>query len=298
MPPLEWQHGSGETSFSEEMLNKGNIGDHCSLELKGEKAMEFATILFEKSEGVGIITLNRPQSLNAINTQFVREFDQLLDEISKDDAIAAVIITGTEKVFAAGADIKEIFGLKTPLDAHFFITGVHALFNKIEHLPKPVIAAVSGLALGGGCELALTCDIRIAAENAVFGQPEINIGVIPGGGGTQRLPRLIGLGRAKELLYSGKSIDAQEAYRIGLVNKVVPLGSLLDEAKNMAAKYARQPGFALKIIKKVVNEGINMDLQSALTYELRCFELLFATEDQKEGMQAFIEKRKPTFKGR
>jgi enoyl-CoA hydratase len=263
-----------------------------------EKAMEFTTILFEKSEGVGIITLNRPQSMNAINTQFVKEFDQLLDEISKDDEVAAVIITGTEKVFAAGADIKEVGAFKTPLDAHFFITGVHALFNKIEHLPKPVIAAVSGLALGGGCELALTCDVRIAAENAVFGQPEIKIGVIPGGGGTQRLPRLIGLGRAKELLYSGDAIDVQEAYRIGLVNKVVPLGSLLDEAKKMAAKYAKQPGFALKMTKKVVNEGINMDLPSALAYEARCFELLFATEDQKEGMRAFIEKRKPTFQGK
>ena len=260
--------------------------------------MELTTILFEKSEGRGIITLNRPQSMNAISTLFVREFDAVLDEIAGDEALGAVIITGSEKVFAAGADIKEIGAFKTPLDAHFFITAVHALFNRIEHLPKPVIAAVSGLALGGGCELALTCDIRIAADNAVFGQPEIKIGVIPGGGGTQRLPRLIGLGRAKELLYSGDPIDAQEAYRIGLVNKVVPLASLLDEAKKMAAQYAKQPGFALKMTKKVVDAGINMDLQSALAYEARCFELLFATEDQKEGMRAFIEKRKPSFKGK
>ncbi len=260
--------------------------------------MEFTTILLEKSKGIGIITLNRPQSMNAISTQLVREFDVALDEIAKDEAIAAVIITGTDKVFAAGADIKEIAEFKTPLDAHLFVTGVHALFNKIEQLEKPVIAAVSGLAMGGGCELALTCDIRIAAENAVFGQPEIKIGVIPGAGGTQRLPRLIGLGRAKEMLYSGDSIDAQEAYRIGLVNKVLPIASLMDEAKKIATKYAQQPGFALKITKMAVNQGMNMDLPSALSYEARCFELLFSTEDQKEGMRAFNEKRRPTFKGR
>jgi enoyl-CoA hydratase len=165
-------------------------------------------------------------------------------------------------------------------------------------LDKPVIAAVSGLALGGGCELALACDLRIAAENATFGQPEIKIGVIPGAGGTQRLPRLVGLGRAKELLFTGDTIDAQEAYRIGLVNKVVPVEALMSETRKLALKVTKQPPLALKTTKAVVNEGINMNIQSALALEARGFEILFSTEDQKEGMKAFLEKRKPIFKGK
>jgi len=209
-----------------------------------------------------------------------------------------VIITGSEKVFAVGADIKEVSGIATSVDAHSFVTKVRSVFNKIENLEKPVIAAVSGLALGGGCELSLACDIRIAAENAMFGQPEIKIGVIPGGGGTQRLTRLVGIGIGKEMLYTGDPIDAEEAYRVGLVNKVVPLKSLMDEAKKMASKFSKQPGFALRMTKMVVNEGIKMDLQSALSHEARCFELLFSTEDQKEGMKAFVEKREPIFKNR
>ena len=259
--------------------------------------MEFNTIRYEKQNQIAVITLNRPKSMNAIDSIFIREFHQLFDEIKDDDEIGAVIITGSEKVFAAGADIKEVGGIATPAQAHEFVVKVQSLFNKIESLEKPVIAAVSGLALGGGCELTLVCDIRIAAENALFGQPEMKIGVIPGGG-TQRLTRLIGVGRAKEMLYTGDPIDAEEAYRIGLVNKVVPVGSLMDESKEMAVKFLKQPGFALRITKMVVNEGINMDLQSALAHEARCFELLFSTEDQKEGMMAFVEKRKPEFKNR
>lgn len=260
--------------------------------------MKFDTVIFEKEDGIGIITLNRPKSLNAIDSDFLDEMERLIDEIAKDNDIGAVIITGSEKVFAAGADIKEISGIAKPVDAHSFVRRGQIVFNKIETLEKPVIAAVSGLALGGGCELSLACDIRIAAENAMFGQPEIKIGVIPGAGGTQRLPRLIGLGRAKELLYTGDPIDAQEAYRVGLVNKVVPVDSLMAEAKKMAGKFIKQPGFALRITKMVVNEGINMDMQSALAHEARCFELLFSTEDQKEGMNAFVEKRKPVFQNR
>ncbi|MCK4795674.1 MAG: enoyl-CoA hydratase/isomerase family protein [Desulfobacteraceae bacterium] len=256
------------------------------------------TLNYEKNEGIGIITLNRPESMNAISSEFIGELDQILDEIANDDEVSVVIITGGKKFFAAGADIKEVIGLKTPIEAHRFVASAQSVFNKIESLEKPVIAAVSGLALGGGCELTLACDIRISADNAIFGQPEIKIGVIPGGGGTQRLPRLIGLGMAKELLYTGEPIDAQEAYRIGLVNKVVPVDSLIEEAKKMAAKIVRQPNLALRITKLVVNEGINMELKSALTHEARCFEWLFSTEDQKEGMKAFVEKRKPIFKGK
>jgi len=260
--------------------------------------MEFNTIRYEKENHIAIITLNRPKSMNAIDSIFIWEFHQLFDEIKDDDEVDAVIITGSEKVFAAGADIKEVGDIKTPVQAHEFVTKVQSLFNKIENLEKPVIAAVSGLALGGGCELSLACDIRIAAENTLFGQPEIKIGVIPGGGGTQRLPRLVGVGRAKELLYTGDPIDAEEAYRVGLVNKVVPVVSLMDEAKKMATEFMQKPVYALKMIKACVNNGFSMDLRSALAYEARCFEFLFSTEDQKEGMKAFMEKRKPEFKNR
>ncbi len=259
--------------------------------------MNLETILYEKKESIGTVTLNRPKSMNAISSQLVSELSMVFEAISDDSDISAVIITGTEKVFAAGADIKEVSKLNTPFDAHSFVDKVQTLFNKIENLPIPVIAAVGGLALGGGCELCLACDIRIAAENAVFGQPEIKIGVIPGGGGTQRLPRLVGTGIAKELLYTGDPVDAKEAFRIGLVNKVVPGASLMEEALKMAGKMVRQPKFALEITKMVVNNGMNMDISSALAYEARCFELLFSTDDQKEGMKAFIEKRKPSFRG-
>jgi enoyl-CoA hydratase len=260
--------------------------------------MEFNTIDFNKEGQIAVITLNRPKSMNAINNEFIDELDRILNKIAGDDEIGAVIITGSEKVFAVGADLKEINSIAMPVDAHSFVSRVQCVFNKIERSEKPFIAAVSGLALGGGCELSMACDIRIAAENAMFGQPEIKVGVIPGAGGTQRLPRLIGMGRAKELLYTGDPVDALEAYRIGLVNKVVPVKALMDEAKKMAGKFIRQPGFTLRITKMVVNDGINMDLQSALAYEARCFELLFSTEDQKEGVKAFVEKRKPVFKNR
>ncbi|MBU1343195.1 MAG: enoyl-CoA hydratase/isomerase family protein [Proteobacteria bacterium] len=257
--------------------------------------MNFNTIICEKNEGIGIITLNKPQSMNALDSELVKELHHAFDELADDQALTAVIICGSEKVFAAGGDIREICRITTPVEAHRFITRVHALFNTIEGFLVPVIAAISGLALGGGCELALACDIRIASETAIFGQPEINIGVIPGGGGTQRLPRLVGVGKAKELLYTGESIDAKEALRIGLVNKVVPTASLMDAAGAMAAKCSLKPAFALKMTKMAVNDGMNMDLYSALKYETRCFEWLFATHDQKEGMAAFIEKRIPKF---
>ena len=174
---------------------------------------------------------------------------------------------------------------------------IQAVYNQIENSEKPIIAAVNGPALGGGLELALACDIRIAAENAIFGSPEIKIGVIPGGGGIKRLTRLIGLGKARELLYTGEPINAQEANSIGLVNKVVSLQSLMVEAKKMAAKLVKQPRHALTLTKIAINKGMDMDLQSALANEARCFEILFSTEDQKEGMKAFLEKRKPVFKG-
>ncbi|BBO74627.1 crotonase [Desulfosarcina widdelii] len=260
--------------------------------------MNLNTLNYEKKQKIVLIGINRPKYMNALNSEVIAELGQAFDHVAADEDASVVIIHGGEKAFAAGADIKEISNLSTPVEAHRFVSRVHHLFNKIENFEKPVIAAVSGVALGGGCELILSCDIRIAAENAFFGVPEINIGVIPGGGGTQRLPRLIGIGRAKELIYSGIPIDAKEAHRIGLVNKVVPVEELLDSTEAIAAKYANQPAFALKVAKMAVNDGINMDLGSALSYEQRCFELLFSTEDQKEGMRAFIEKRSPVFSGK
>jgi enoyl-CoA hydratase len=257
--------------------------------------MDYKTILYEKKDRIGTITLNRPKSMNSLSSELLRELDHVLTEIDRDDDVKVVILTGSEKFFAAGADITEIGQIKTPVDAHRFLKMAQAVFNHIEDLEKPVIAAISGLALGGGCELTLACDLRIAADNSTFGQPEIKIGVIPGAGGTQRLPRIVGVTKAKELLYTGDFMDAQEAYRIGLLNKVVPAASLVEEARKMALKIARQPGFALKATKLSVNGGLNMDIKSAMAYEARCFEILFSTDDQKEGMNAFIEKRKPAF---
>ena len=262
--------------------------------------MEYKTILYEKEEGIGTITLNRPKAMNALSSEMLRELSDLLDEIEGDDGVKVVIITGgNEKFFAAGADIKELESFQKPMDAHGFTKMAQAAITKFEDFDKPVIAAISGYALGGGLELSMACDIRIAAENAFFGQPEITLGVIPGGGGTQRLPRLVGICKAKELLYTGDRIDANEAHRIGLVNKVVPVGSLMDETRKMAEKIASRPGVAVKVTKLVVNSGVGTaNIHSALEYEQRGFEILFSTEDQKEGMQAFIEKRKAEFKGR
>jgi enoyl-CoA hydratase/carnithine racemase len=264
----------------------------------GGEVAGFNTILYEKEESIALIRLNRPESLNALSDQLLFELNKIIDSVAAEEKISVVIITGTEKVFAAGADIKEVINLTTPLKAHRFVRSIQGVFNKIEMLEKPVIAAVSGLALGAGCELALACDFRIAASNAMFGQPEIKIGLIPGAGGTQRLPRLIGQGRAKELLYTGNSIDASEAYRIGLVNRVVPKKSLIGEVKRFAHQLKKQPQVALRLIKSAVNEGMKMDFQSALDYEGRCFEIVFSTEDQKEGLKAFINKAKPIFRGR
>lgn len=256
--------------------------------------MKYKTILYNKAEGIGSITLNRPKAYNAISIEMLKELNHVLFEIKEDVEIKVVLIAGSEKYFAVGADITELGSINSPADAYDFIKHLD-VFHRIESLDRPVIAAISGFALGGGCELSMCCDIRVAAENATFGQPEIKIGVMPGAGGTQRLPRFIGMSKAKELLYTGDMIDANEAYRLGLVSKVVPVESLLDEARALALKIARQPGVALRAIKLAVNGGIDMDIKSAIAYEARCFEILFSTKDQKEGARAFIEKRKPAF---
>jgi enoyl-CoA hydratase len=260
--------------------------------------MKYKTINLRKEGGLATITLNRPDNLNALNGQAFCELGAVLDEAERDDGVKVVLLTGGEHCFSAGFDLREINELAPLAQARRFLREAHGVFDRIEELEKPVVAAISGFALGGGCELALACDLRIAAENATFGQPEIKIGMIPGGGGTQRLPRLIGLTKAKELLYTGDHINAQEAYRIGLLNRVVASASLMDEAKGMALKIASQPQSALKAAKFAVNGGRNMDMQSAMAYEARCFDLLFSSEDQKEGVMAYMEKRKPVFKNR
>jgi len=260
--------------------------------------MGFETICYEQKDQVGWIKLNRPEKRNALNDVLLRELSSLFSKIATTKDIRVVVLTGEGKFFAAGADINELAKIKTPFDAREFLSRIEPAFCLIESIPQPVIAAVNGPALGGGCELCLACDIRIASENALFGQPEINLGIIPGAGGTQRLPRLIGLTKAKEMLFRGKPIDAQEAYRIGLVNRVVPQDELVAACGELADELASQPYIALTVTKDVVNRGINVDLQSALAIEARAFALLFATEDQKEGVQAFLEKRKPNFQGK
>lgn len=256
------------------------------------------TLLVEVSDGIGVITLNRPRALNALNAQLFGEFAMALDEISKNPEVRVLIVTGSgSKAFAAGGDIVYMQPL-TSLEAREFVMSIRETLLRLENLSIPTIAAINGMTLGGGCELAMAFDLRIAEEHAVFGQPEINLGIIPGAGGTQRLPRLIGMTRAKELVFLGETITADEAYRIGLVNMVVPTGTALEKAKEVAWKLMNKSAAALRMAKASMNVGIQLDIGSALAYEAECFSGLFATEDQKEGMLAFMEKRKPEFKGR
>lgn len=259
--------------------------------------MEFTDLLFAVEGGVATITINRPKALNALNSAVMGEINAAFTQCKKDDAVKAVIITGAgEKSFVAGADISQMATLRPQQAMAFMEFGIET-FRMIETLPKPVIAAVNGFALGGGTELAMSCDFRYASENARFGQPEILIGLIPGWGGTQRLARLIGMGRAKELIMGGDQVNAQRAYEIGLVNKVFPLDQLLPEAKKFAAKLAGLPGFALKMAKDAINFGYDLSLDNAMRLETECCSQCFSTDDQKEGMKAFLEKRKPVFKG-
>lgn len=255
-------------------------------------------LLYEKSNSIGIITINRPTALNALNAATLRELDSLLTDIANDSTVKVIIIRGGgEKAFVAGADITAMQTMSA-LEARNFGKLGQKVFNKLENLPQPVIAAIHGFALGGGCELAISCDIRIATEKAKFGQPEVMLGVTPGFGGTQRLSRLVGKGCAKELLFVGDQIDAMEAYRLGLVNKVVPVEALMDTAMEMAQKIVSRAPVAVQLCKAAVNEGLDMDLDSGMAYEAEIFGLCFATADQTEGMQAFIEKRKANFIGK
>jgi enoyl-CoA hydratase len=265
---------------------------------KGESTVSYQNVLFEKSNGIGILTINRPKVLNALNKATMLEIKDVIGKITSDPEVAVVIVTGSgDKAFVAGADISEMQNMSA-LEGRAWGKFSQQIFNEIENLPQPVIAAVNGYALGGGCELAMCCDIRIASDKAKFGQPEVLLGVIPGFAGTQRLPRLIGKGRAKELIFLGDQIDAQEAFRIGLVNKLVPADQLMAVAKATAEKIISRGPVAVKLGKAAINEGMDMDFESGQAYEAEVFGLCFATSDQKEGMSAFLEKRKANFTGK
>lgn len=259
--------------------------------------MELSSLIYEKEASISIITLNRPKALNALNDELVRELLMVLDDIAADPQARAVILTGGDKVFAAGGDIAFMSTVE-PLAAEQFVELIRQTLGKIEQSDKPFIAAVNGMALGGGCELALACDLRIAAAGTIFGQPEINLGIIPGAGGTQRLTRIVGPGWAKHLVMTGQSIDAETALKIGLVTQVVPKADLMDEAKKLAYSLAGKSPLALKAAKSCLNYGQNVDLPSGLAHEIKSWALLFSSEDQKEGMKAFLERRKPVFKGK
>jgi len=257
--------------------------------------MTYEMILSEIRSRVGLITLNRPQALNALNNQLMREVMDALESFDKDDGIGAMVITGNEKAFAAGADIKEMAdkSISEMMDRDHV-----AVFGRIRTIQKPVIAAVSGWALGAGCEVALSCDMIVASESAKFGQPEINIGVIPGAGGTQRLTRAVGKAIAMEMILNNRTLSAQEAYQFGLVNRVVAVGECLDAALKLADEIASRAPLAVRAAKKMINQSYERTLSDGLAEEKQTFYNLFASEDQKEGMKAFIEKRKPEWKGK
>lgn len=259
---------------------------------------EYANLLYENENGIGIISINRPKALNALNVETLQELDRICGQIADDSNVKVVIITGCgDKAFVAGADISSMQPL-TALEGREWARYGQAVFRKLESLPQPVIAAVNGFALGGGCELAMACDIRIAAEKAKFGQPEVSLGITAGFGGTQRLPRLVGKGRALEMLLTGDAIDAIEAYRIGLVNKVVKPEALLNTAKDLARKIMSRGPVAVRLSKAAVSFGLDVDLTAGVAYEAEVFGLCFATADQKEGMKSFLEKGKPNFLGK
>ena len=256
--------------------------------------MTYQTILLETHGRVGLITLNRPSALNALNAQVVTEVNDALDGLERDSGIGCIVITGSEKAFAAGADIKEMAGLSYP---GIYLDDLFCEADRVANRRKPIIAAVAGYALGGGCELAMMCDFILAADNARFGQPEINLGVLPGMGGTQRLTRAVGKAKAMELCLTGRLMDAEEAERAGLVARIVPKEKLLEEALAVATVIAGKSLPIAMMVKESVERAFEVSLSEGVRFERRVFHAAFATEDQKEGMSAFVEKRPADFKG-
>lgn len=259
--------------------------------------MEYRYLLSEQQGDVLVVRINRPKELNALDSQVLSELDTFFTAVSCDQSVKVVVLTGEGKAFVAGADISQMSTMSAEEGRSFGISGA-GVFRKIELLDKVVIAAVNGFALGGGCELAMACDIRIASSKAKFGQPEVGLGITPGFSGTQRLARIVGEGRAKELIYTAQIIDAAEAYRIGLVNKVVEPEELMEKALEMARIIASKAPLAVKYSKEAVNRGMQTDIDSAIAIENSLFGMCFSTVDQKEGMKAFLEKRSPVFKGK
>ena len=245
----------------------------------------------EKKEDVAIVRINRPEKLNAMNIDAIKEMGNVMDQLDKDDSVKVVMVTGSgEKAFSAGADIEYMSKI-SPLEAEQYALTGHATLNKIENLNKPVIAAVNGYALGGGCELALSCDIRIASKNAAMGQPEVTIGICPGWGGTQRLMRVIGPSRAKDLIYTGRRISADEAFQMGLVNKVVELPQLMDECMNIARQIAKNSAIAVRVSKTLLNRGMDSDINTGLKLEIFGWSLCFTHPDRQQRMTAFVQKK-------
>ena len=248
-------------------------------------------VLYELKDNVAIITINRPDALNALNADVLKELDAILTQAEKDEEVYVLVITGGGRAFVAGADVAHMAGLN-PVDAQAFGKFGVSVINRIENISKPVIAAVNGFALGGGCELAMACDIRIAGDKAKFGQPEVTLGIIPGFGGTQRLPRIVGLAKAKEITFTGKVISAEEALQIGLVNQVVPNDELMGVTLEMANTIAQNAQIAVRQSKIAINTGMQCDVRTGLEIEAQSFPLCFSTEDQKDAMAAFINKSK------
>lgn len=258
--------------------------------------MNFETLKVSKEGAVGVLTLNRPEAMNALNTKMVTELIQALEGFEVDEEVRCLVIAGSERAFSAGADIKEmsdITAVQMAMTGHFF-----PLWDKVGRYPKPIVGALSGFVLGGGLELAMSCDVLVASETTQLGQPEIDIGVMPGGGGTQRLTRAVGKYKAMEMILTGRRIGAEEAKVLGLVSKVVPKEAYLSEAKKVAAEIASKSPVAVRLAKMAVNKAFEMGLNDGLDFERELFYLLFASEDKVEGMKAFMEKRKPEFKGK
>ena len=259
--------------------------------------MDYQNVILERQDRIAILKINRPKALNALNSATLQELSRAFAEIAQDEAVRVVILTGSgEKAFVAGADIAEMRELN-PLQGRRFSQLGQSVMNQIENLPQPVLAVVNGFALGGGPELAMACDLRLASEKAKFGQPEVTLGLLAGFGGTQRLPRLVGSGRASEILFTGEILDAQEAYRIGLVNRVYPQEELMEQALAMAQKIASRAPIGVQLTKSAIHKGQNIDLISGQAYEAEVFGQVFSTQDQKEGCSAFLEKRKADFLG-
>jgi enoyl-CoA hydratase len=258
--------------------------------------MDYETIIVSKEGALGIVTLNRPQAMNALSTKVVTELISALNDFEKDDGVRCLVIAGSERAFSAGADIKEMAemtAVQMTMTGHFF-----PLWDKVGHYPKPIVGALSGFVLGGGLELAMSLDVLVASETTQLGQPEIDIGVMPGGGGTQRLTRAVGKYKAMEMILTGKRIGAEEAKALGLVSRVVPKEAYLEEAKKVANEIASKSPVAIRLAKMAVNKAFEMGLSEGIDFEREVFYLLFASEDKDEGMKAFMEKRKPEFKGK